>query len=337
MNSFLLSKIPISFETLVLESTNVCNASCSICYQSSGFIGSKSFQRKKLPTDALKKTIIEAAEVPLIGPRVHLSGGEAFLDISQCMEVCRAANETGYLEISATTNAFWAKDLKAALKTLKLLRGCGLNRLEISWDAWHKEFISINCINNCIEACYFLDIEVILRTLSTKTDMAFNSINEIRADIIPLINEIVCCPVLPIGRAAQGVSSEEIFYSDSLGCSCHHMLNLAVNCYGEVYPCCSGLDQNSNLKFGNIFKNPISDIVDAMNRSLLLRVLVFQGPGSLIPILKEKNIDIKDNFNTICHLCWSLFSNDLYYKTIKSYFNKMEADRFLAVFEKTTG
>lgn len=329
MNKFLLSKVPISYDTLVIESTNKCNAKCAICYQSSGPTGSDLLGEGSLPTDLIIKVINDATHVHTLGPRIHLSGGEAFLNIKQCKDIFQAANNAGYLEISATTNAFWAKNNKHAYKAAKAFRGSGLTRLEISWDSWHSKFVNVECICNCIEACYEVGIEIVLRTLSTKSKSAADALSHVREDIIELVDELVCCPVIPSGRAANEITAEEVLLTDTLGSACHYMLNLTVNCFGDVYPCCSGLDQNGNLTFGNVKDESITNIVQHMNKSLLLRVLVFQGPGSLVPILEDAGVNVGRNYNTICHLCWAIFKNKKNYELISNYFNNLEKKRVM--------
>jgi len=327
MNNFLLSKVPISYGTLIIECTNRCNAKCDICYQAAGSKGSDFFKEDTLPTDLVKKILYNALEIESLEPFVHFSGGEAFLDLPKFIEICQIAKEAGYVEISATTNAFWAKNLNSALMVAKSVKEAGLTRLEISWDSWHEQYIDVQCINNSIKACYSYGIEIILRSLSTKSKSAKDALKLVNENVFDLIDELVCCPVIPIGRASNLVSKDDILYTETLGSACHHMLNLTVNCFGDVYPCCSGLDQNGNLKFGNVYDHSIFDIAEGMNRSLLLRILVFQGIGSFVPILESSGINIGTEFNTICHLCWLIFSNFTTYKIVHDYFQDLEISR----------
>lgn len=336
MNRFLLSKVPISYDTLVIESTNKCNAKCAICYQASGPSGSDLLGLGNLPTDLIIKALKEATHIHTLGPRIHLSGGEAFLNIKQCKNIFQAAKDAGYLEISATTNAFWAKNSQRAYNVAQAVRKSGLTRIEISWDSWHSKFVSIESICNCIKACYEAGIEIVLRTLSTKNESAADALCNVRDDVIDLVDELVCCPVIPSGRAANEIDIEDVLFTDTLGSACHYMLNLTVNCFGDVYPCCSGLDQNGNLSFGNIHKESLIDIVKHMNKSLLLRVLVFQGPGSFVPILEDVGVEVGRNFNTICHLCWSIFKSKDNYETILNYFNNLEKLRIIDSLSLTT-
>ena len=56
-----------------------------------------------------------------------------------------------------------------ALDTCERLREAGLTDMEISWDAWHRPYVSPEAISNCLDACYETGIRSTLRVLSTKT------------------------------------------------------------------------------------------------------------------------------------------------------------------------
>ena len=57
-----------------------------------------------------------------------------------------------------------------------------------------------------------------------------------------------------------------------------------------------------------------------MNRSPMLRVIVFRGIGALVPAIREAGIDIGDDFNSICHMCWTIFSDRRQVEAIENYF-----------------
>jgi sulfatase maturation enzyme AslB (radical SAM superfamily) len=331
MNKYLLTKVPLSYDTLVIETTNQCNAKCGMCYQESGPLGSDRFGKGELPFDIVKRVLADATQIPTLGPRVHFSGGEVFLNLQNTINSFSEAKKNGFLEISATTNAFWGKNISDAKEIAKKLRAAGLTRIEISCDHWHLEYINSSSIKNCIIACDDADIEIVLRTLSSKSNTSAEALCHLDDELISCADEVVCCPIIPSGRAAKTIPTSDILFSNTLGSSCHHMLNLTVNAFGDVYPCCAGLDQNGNLKFGSIHKESIIDIAKWMNKSLLLRVLVFQGPGSFISILEKSGFNIGEKYNTICHLCWSIFSDIRKYNVINEYFWLLEKNRLLQV------
>lgn len=85
--------------------------------------------------------------VRLAGPsaKIHLTGGEPFLyfdRLAQIVEQARRQNLNGleYIE----TNASWAEDTIQIRDRLKFLDANGLEKLKISWDLFHAEFIDLD-------------------------------------------------------------------------------------------------------------------------------------------------------------------------------------------------
>ena len=104
----LLATMPMRFAGLVLENTNRCNARCAMCYQSSGPKGSDVLGQAHLPFEVMARLIREARQIPTLAPRFHLAGGEAFMHPEECLALFMIAKDAGYLDLTATTNAFWA-------------------------------------------------------------------------------------------------------------------------------------------------------------------------------------------------------------------------------------
>lgn len=331
-----LRLLPVSFNGLVVESTSQCNAKCAMCYQSSGPKGSDFFGKASLTSDEIRKAISEAANIPVVKSRFHLAGGESFLDIAQCMLLFSHAREEGFEDISATTNAHWANSITRAHEICRNARQSGLLRIEISWDYWHSPFISPVAIANCIDACFEQGIKTNLRILSTRSHSAQEALKAIPRESLSRCGEATCGPVFPTGRAKNEIPQDDIFYTGKLASVCHSILNLTVNATGKVYPCCAGADQTEALAFGNIKNDSLQTIVDRMNRSLLLRVLVFLGPGSLIGILNEHGVDLAGPHSNICHLCWDIFTKPQYMSIVSSHIDNLEQNTLGALVSSAT-
>ena len=96
----------------------------------------------------------------------------------------------------------------------------------------------------------------------------------------------------------------------NLDANCHRSLSLTVNPHGDVFPCCSGMDQTRALAFGNIRDRSLADIVRTMERSAVLRQIVFEGIASLVPLIEGAGVDLGKDYSSICSLCWNIFSRD---------------------------
>lgn len=305
----LVEQMPMTFHALVIEYTTRCNARCGMCYQAAGPRGSDLLGRATLEDAVVEQVIREAAEIEAIGPRLHVTGGEGFLRADLLLRMIAVGRDVGYAELTTTTNAYWARDPAAARETCTRAREAGMTGMEISWDFWHEPFIRADAVSNCLEACLESGIEANLRLLSSRSHSYHDALARLRPDALACAARITCAPVLPTGRATIEVGVAEAYRQGSLDDTCHGMLNLTVNAVGNVSPCCAGLDQVREPYFGNVRERPLRQLVQALDRSLLARILVFRGPGALAKMLAAAGAPVPGDHAGICHLCWSIFAS----------------------------
>lgn len=330
-----LLHMPIYYSGLVVENTNRCNAKCAMCYQSASPHGSETLGLSKLDTKIIQRCIREAANIETIASRFHLAGGESFMYLEECFSLFAEARDVGFEQITATTNGFWGKSLKKAKEISEKLRESGVNSLEISWDYWHQPFIKGEAVSNCIIACYEAGIETNLRVLTTKLHSIEEAISALSSKALDVSSRITSGPVFATGRAAKELDPKEFFHSrSSLDDDCHRVLNLTINAFGNVAPCCAGFDQTRTYVIGNVAQEPLTSIVERMNRDPLIRKIVFTGVKSLIPILKKNGHDIGDDFFNICHLCYTIFSNPEYAQTIQDSLEDSKRNALINLVEK---
>jgi MoaA/NifB/PqqE/SkfB family radical SAM enzyme len=316
--------LPMNFNALVVESTTRCNAKCGMCYQGAGPKGSDYLGKARLEVHEIKKVLEDAIALPEIARRFHLSGGEAFIKIDECLQLFSHAAAVGYEEISCTTNAYWAADIVKARTTAEKLRSAGLNRIELSWDVWHTPYIPAQAMNNCITACEANDIEVNLRVLTTRSHSAEEALSTLSPHAIAKAGRVTSAPVYQVGRALE-ISDDDIYFGDE-NATCHTALNLTVNARGFVYPCCAGFDQTNSELFGNIRDKSIVEIADAINKSLLVRLVVFEGVKVLRPILRALGETLDDKYSSICGMCFEIFSDKEKVRKLVKYFDDVEAE-----------
>lgn len=119
--------------------TYKCPAACEFCYYCCGP------EKNGLMT---VKTALNTWEglVELAGSnaRVHITGGEPFLFFDRVLEIVTEAKKAGLGNLDTIeTNGQWAKDRKDITERLRLLKEAGMQRLKISWDAFHAQFVDI--------------------------------------------------------------------------------------------------------------------------------------------------------------------------------------------------
>jgi len=150
-------------------------------------------------------------------------------------------------------------------------------------------YIPAEAVTNCLRACASEGISPTLRILTTRTHRADEALALLPDDALAAASEISSCPVFPTGRAAYEIPTEEIFHAPQIDGTCHSLLHLTVNPFGNVFPCCAGADQTDGLSFGNVRETPVDEIADRMNQSSMLRALVFFGPQKLLALLPPED------------------------------------------------
>lgn len=66
------------------------------------------------------------------------------------LETAEHAYKEGFL-ISAVTNGFWGYSENSAVEKFTKLKQMGLCRIELSFDSFHREFISLKTIKKSIK------------------------------------------------------------------------------------------------------------------------------------------------------------------------------------------
>jgi len=302
------TRYPLQYHALVVEVTAQCNAACAMCYQSAGPRGSDALGAATLDTDSVLRVIREAMGIEAMDPRVHITGGEAFLRPGPLLRMLEEARRSGYRDIVTTTNATWARNPARARHLAEQLGAAGLTRIAISWDHWHRPFIRPAWVEHCVNACADAGIECQLRIATSRDHGAQEALELLDPAVLDRVDRISGSPVQLIGRAASALDPAEVFQSGSLDRSCHSTLSVTVNAWGNVFPCCSGFDQTTARLIGNVRDEPLPQIVERMGRTPLIRVLVLGGIAKLYSLLGE-DITAGGRYKGICHACWSLFDD----------------------------
>lgn len=127
-----------------------CNARCAICYLHSG-----PEHGGVLDVDtavALWRSLDEHAAAHGKTMRIHLAGGEPFRDWEHLVAVITAARAAGLTPLEKVeTNAFWATDDELTRARLTRLDALGMQKLVVSTDVFHQEFVPFDRVRRCVE------------------------------------------------------------------------------------------------------------------------------------------------------------------------------------------
>ncbi len=126
-----------SFAGLLL--TTRCDAACASCY-----LCCSPADGEELSVEEALETWRQLQNASPHGCRIHLTGGEPFLDWPRLIELCRRARDEGLGPLEKIeTNALWARNPAVARDRLAALGEAGLGKLTISADPYHQQFVPI--------------------------------------------------------------------------------------------------------------------------------------------------------------------------------------------------
>jgi MoaA/NifB/PqqE/SkfB family radical SAM enzyme len=119
--------------------TYQCSAACRFCYYNCSPKPSP-IMPVEMALGAWQSLKTLAGETASI----HITGGEPFLNWEHLEAIMRAGKheKLGPIE-QVETNASWAADVQAIRERLRILDECGMQRLKISCDPFHQEYIPI--------------------------------------------------------------------------------------------------------------------------------------------------------------------------------------------------
>jgi organic radical activating enzyme len=126
--------------------TDGCNAACAGCY-----LRCRPGAATWMSADMAVGIWAGLTRLSPHGCRVHVTGGEPFLDWARLIEILRAAAKEGLFADSVETNGAWAMDDAVIRERLEALDAAGMRCLAISADPFHQEFVPIDRVRRLAE------------------------------------------------------------------------------------------------------------------------------------------------------------------------------------------
>jgi len=284
--------------------TYKCPAACEFCYyncsaQSNGL----------MPIETALSAWQSLDQLTSGRTRIHITGGEPFLYFDHLAGLVAEAKR---LKLTAPhtieTNAFWATDRKTVIDRLKLLDNAGMNRLKISWDPFHAEFIDIEPVKLLAEtAAEILGPQRILVRWNKylQQPVKIKGLSR-RKRLEKYKSAMRDYPVMFLGRAA-GQPAELLAAKKP-------ELLAAVNCK-QAFLAAKGIHIDP---YGNIFSGQCSGIIIAnVNQTPpetawkqfdpekrdFVRTLFSTGPAGLLAQATAAGYKTRQLYADKCHLC----------------------------------
>lgn len=281
-----------------------CNAACRFCYYCCGpdAGGLMPTEMALAAWTALRRLAGEAASV-------HLTGGEPFLYFDRLLEICEYAQRLGlggadYVE----TNTGWLSDEGEARHRLKALDAAGLQRLKISWDVFHEEFVPVEKVQALVRiGREILGADRVLVRWEKYLDDPSGIAVMNEAERVALLTRSMAADVGRFtGRAAESLAPlcAHKTLADFTGLNCANAIlgakGVHIDPFGNVF---SG--QCSGMAVGNVQTVDLDILWKKFNpcHDDFWRVLAAAGPGGFVPEALAAGYAVRAFYASKCHLC----------------------------------
>lgn len=241
--------------------------------------------------------------------QVHITGGEPFLYFDRLTEILDQAQRSGLTGLdSVETNADWGKSETEISDKLKRLDSLGMNRLKISWDPFHEEFIDIQSVRRLLSVAQkVLGAQRVLVRWQRYLDFPSGIREKTEQDKqIILHNALTSEPCRFTGRAGEALAQSaaghpaEYFQNKTCRNALLSAKGVHIDPYGNVFN-----GQCSGIVIGTIAQNPLDTLWSTWqpDRDDFWHILYHQGPYGLLEEACRRGYVIHPKYASKCHLC----------------------------------
>ena len=258
--------------------------------------------------------------------KIHLTGGEPFLYFDYLCELLKTSQKQNLGKVDMIeTNGFWAADNKLIEQKLKTLDKLGMNKLKISCDPFHQEFVDIEPVKRLAKAAEeLLGQDRVLVRWEKYLDNPVNVKNLSEEEKYKLfITSLKDYPCRFTGRAggkiAELAADKDIKEIKNSNCKNTFLdsKGIHIDAFGNVFSgTCSG------IILGNVTQNSLKKIWQQFHpsRNKIIETLFNLGPAGLLEEAQALGYKKLNRYSGKCHLCTNLrqffFNKGLYKETI---------------------
>jgi organic radical activating enzyme len=287
--------------------TYKCNCACEFCYYNC------SPEKNGLMSVDMAISAWQSLRV-LAGDdaRIHITGGEPFLYWDQLQQILEQARRLNLGKVDLIeTNGFWATGEEVVRQRLKTLAKLGMQRLKISTDPFHQEFVDIEPVRRLARIA--MEILGERRTLvrwqaylKRPVEMKNLSASEREERHIRAIQDYLCrFTGRAAGRLAGLVAKDTLENIAQAHCKEAFLgaKGVHIDPYGNVFSgTCSG------IIIGNVSQSPLEQMWQQFHpaNNEVLNTLFTLGPSGLLSRAENLGYRKANLYAGKCHLCTSI-------------------------------
>ena len=311
--------------------TKQCTAQCKMCC-----FGCSPNTKEKMPLEWIDKIIEESTQIDTV-ETIGFSGGEPFLEYQSLIREIKHAKSVGKKAI-CTSNGFWGVTYDRTLEIVSEIQEAGLDRLSLSVDQFHGEYVSVDKIKNILRASSEKSLPVDIGSVITKNRSKLARIfDELAEEMVNVPHYTAAC--LPVGNAYTQIDKSDLIYDDyifSRANRCFETTYFAIFPNGDVYPCCSQAGATEPLMIGNVQEYTLEGLYKKYNSNMNIRILKSEGLNWYLNLAEK--IGYRKFFNekyvNKCDLCRKIFSDKQFMNGINPYLEQ-ENEKIYAKYLET--
>jgi MoaA/NifB/PqqE/SkfB family radical SAM enzyme len=318
---------PLSFDLGLLITTR-CTAACKHCCFGCTPRGDKLSGNVTMSLAEAKSYIDQASALPGGIRRLGMSGGEPFLLRRDLVEIVRYGKARGARGVTCNTACYWASSRKAARLRLEPLRDAGLDRLDISSDDFHTEFISLDNVRRALEVAQELGIDVSLNSVitrkSSRQQWLLSELGQAAEGIET--HEWKC---LPAGAATNFIPVDDLLQTPGIPTAACPAPNFIIRPDGDAYFCCSPGGWTPDLKLGNAKEQSLEVLWTRFCNRELYRIFMAEGPAAFVPAIEQAGYAnrLRASYVNTCDLCHHLLSDHQLVQVVRDEVARREIQR----------
>lgn len=268
--------------------TNKCNINCNHC-----FLGlQKEYYQM---SSCMLKDILTQCKCAGFN-RVAFTGGEPLIYWKDIEKVLTEVNLQD-VNISFSTNAYWAKDLKTSDQICKQLKARGVTQIEASCDEYHIKYIPLRNLINLACSAEKAGIKCkIVMCVSNKINY-ISLYAKLRKYVLK--ENIILQNVGTFGNAKENNIKSDLKKEVFMSAKCAQVMNPCITYTGDVYACCGPCilaGKNNVMYISNFMKEDLASIVNNMKNNEIINKVSQCGPYFL-------RRDEKEYYSSLCEFC----------------------------------
>lgn len=298
----------IDLNRLEFSITDLCSSSCRHC-------SVKKHEEQKIHIDKswAVNTIKRASERYKL-ESIMTFGGEPLLFPETVFAIHKAALDAGVPVRQIITNGYWTKDMAKIEEIAFGLAESGVNKILISVDAFHQEYIPVEAVKKAAKALQkYSSINLKWSPCWVVSEKDHNQYNEVTNKILKELEELNINVgrgnvVSPEGAALENLKEYLPKKKNLLKSRCTDMpytdpldsiKSVSIESNGDVAVC-------RGFRIGNVANEDINAILDSYDpyKNPLMKIIIEKGMEGLLEISENKGIKVDTrNFYSICELC----------------------------------